>query len=70
MTQNTSFFLNGQLYCTKKNLNLFDLISYFNYHDSLLVIEYNSIICDKKKWNQIFVKNQDKIEIVTIVGGG
>lgn len=70
MTQITSFFLNGQLYSTKTDITILDLILYFNYNDSLLVIEYNQIICDKQKWNQIFLQNQDKIEIVTIVGGG
>ena len=70
MTQTISFFLNGQLYYAKKKLTLLDLIIYFNYNDSLLVIEYNNLICNKKNWNKIFLQNQDKIEIVTIVGGG
>ena len=46
------------------------LVNYFKYDDSLLVLEYNNLICNKKKWKQIQIKNQDKIEIVTIVGGG
>ena len=70
MTKTISFFLNGQLYYAKKKLTLLDLIIYFNYNDSLLVIEYNNLICNKKNWNKIFLQNQDKIEIVTIVGGG
>ena len=64
------FILNGHKYCIKKTINLLDLITYFNYNDSLLVLEYNNLICNKKKWNQIFIQNNDKIEIVTIVGGG
>jgi thiamine biosynthesis protein ThiS len=70
MTQIRNFFLNGQLYYTKKNINLFDLVIYFNYDGSLLVLEHNNLICNKKKWKQIFITDQDKIEIVTIVGGG
>ena len=67
----TSYFvLNGQNYYSKKPINLLDLITYFNYNDSLLVLEYNNLICNKKKWNQTFIQNNDKIEIVTIVGGG
>ena len=70
MTKMIKFFLNGQCYLTEKEINLLDLINYFNYNQSLLVLEHNNLICDKKNWKQIFLKNQDRIEIVTIVGGG
>ena len=64
------FLLNGQNYSTKQTINLFDLIDYFNYNDHLLVLEHNNLICNKKDWKNIFIKNYDKIEVVTIVGGG
>jgi thiamine biosynthesis protein ThiS len=70
MTQIKNFFLNGQAYYTKQNINLFELINYFNYNDSLLVLEHNNLICNKEKWGGKFIKDCDKIEIVTIVGGG
>lgn len=70
MIQFITFVMNGQLYQTKTKLTLLDLILYFNYNDSLLVIEHNNLICNKRSWNNIFIKDQDKIEIVTIVGGG
>jgi thiamine biosynthesis protein ThiS len=70
MAQIKFFLLNGQSYYTKQNINLFDLVTYFNYNDSLLVLEHNNLICNKKKWKHVFITNQDKIEIVTIVGGG
>ena len=65
-----NFFLNGQEYYTQHNITLFELVTYFNYNLSLLVLEYNNLICNKKDWNNIFVKKNDTIEIVTIVGGG
>jgi thiamine biosynthesis protein ThiS len=64
------FFLNGQEYYTQNDITLFELITYFDYTISLLVLEYNNLIFNKKDWNNIFVVNNDKIEIVTIVGGG
>jgi thiamine biosynthesis protein ThiS len=64
------FRLNGQTYCTQHDLTIFELIKYFNYNTSLLVLEYNHFICTKKNWNKIIVQNNDRIEIVTIVGGG
>lgn len=70
MNQRTNFFLNGISYYVNQNLSLFDLIIYFDYNESLLVLEHNNLICNKKTWKQIFVKDQDNIEIVTIVGGG
>jgi sulfur carrier protein len=70
MNQSKKFFLNGQTYYTIGNINLFDVVNYFNYNDSLLVLEHNNLISDKKKWKNTLIKDQDKIEIVTIVGGG
>jgi thiamine biosynthesis protein ThiS len=64
------FILNGQKYFTEHDLTIFELINYFNYNTSLLVLEYNNLICTKKNWDQIIIKNKDQIEIVTIVGGG
>nr|YP_010537066.1 Thiamine biosynthesis protein [Lithodesmioides polymorpha]UYC30853.1 Thiamine biosynthesis protein [Lithodesmioides polymorpha] len=65
-----TFFLNGQEYCIDKPISLFELLAYFNYNSALLVLEYNNFICNKKNWDKIFITNNDKIEIVTIVGGG
>lgn len=70
MTKFKIFSVNGQSYCVHVTITLFDLINYFDFNDSLLVLEYNNSICDKKNWKKIFIKDQDKIEIVTIVGGG
>jgi sulfur carrier protein len=70
MTKLQNFILNGQQYSIKQEVTLSDLIDYFNYDSSLLVLEYNNVICNKKNWENICIKHQDKIEIVTIVGGG
>jgi sulfur carrier protein len=65
-----NFFLNGEKYQIKDEINLLDLINYFDYNRSLFVLEYNNSICNKKNWGQIYIEDNDKIEIVTIVGGG
>ena len=70
MSKIQNFFLNGQKYFTKQEITLLELITYFNYNSLLLVLEYNNLICNKKNWDKIYIKNNDKIEIVTIVGGG
>ena len=70
MKKTKTFFLNGEEYILNQSVNLFDIIQYFNYDQSLLVLEHNKFICPKKNWHTIFIKNKDTIEIVTIVGGG
>ena len=70
MNQLKSFFLNNEKYITKQQINLDDLITYFDYNESLLVLEYNQVIFDKSYWKETFIKDLDEIEIVTIVGGG
>jgi len=70
MSETKTFFLNGEEYYTLNEISLLDLLNYFDYNSSLLVLEYNNFICNKKKWDNVLISNNDKIEIVTIVGGG
>jgi sulfur carrier protein len=70
MTKFKYFLLNGQTFCTEHELTISDLTKYFNYQASLLVLEYNNLICNKKLWDKTFIQDNDRIEIVTIVGGG
>jgi thiamine biosynthesis protein ThiS len=65
-----NFFLNGRKYCTNYHLTILDLITYFDYNVSLIILEYNNLIYTKKKWQETLIHNNDKIEIITIVGGG
>jgi len=36
----------------------------------LVVAEHNGVIAPRSRWNTILVKDDDTLEIVTIVGGG
>ena len=45
MIEINTFLLNGQKYTTSETITLLDLINYFGYNKSLLVIEYNEFIC-------------------------
>jgi len=64
------FFLNGKKYYINKKINIKNIINYFNYNSSIFIIEYNNLICNKKNWSKKIIKNNDKIEIISIVGGG
>lgn len=70
MTSTHIFYFNGKQYLSDKPLTISDLLRYFNYNISLIVVEYNNLICLKEKWEKTYIIDNDKIEIVTIVGGG
>ena len=65
-----TFFFNGEEYYITQTISLQKLIEYFAYQSTLFVVEYNNFICNKNKWNEIKIQENDSIEIITIVGGG
>ena len=70
MSNQITFFFNVAEYYTKTVITLEDLLNYFAYSSSIFVVEYNQFICNKNKWKDIKINTNDKIEIITIVGGG
>ena len=67
------FIINGEIKTInfqQSNPNLALLINYLELNPKLIVVEFNGIIINRKKWADQQVKNGDKLEIVTIVGGG
>ena len=70
MSKTNNFFFNGQEYQTKQQITINDLINYFDYQSSVFVLEYNNFICNKKDWKKIKIQSNDRIELLSIVGGG
>ena len=70
MTKLNTFFFNGQEYQIKQQITISDLLNYFDYKSSLFVLEYNNFICNKEDWKRIEIQSNDKIELISIVGGG
>jgi len=70
MEKQITIIFNGQRYRCSKSITLLNLLDYFNYTPSLLVIEYNKVICTTENWGKTYLKHNDKIEVVSIVGGG
>jgi len=70
MKYNYEFYLNNSKYVCSKEITLKILLIYFNYTSKLFVLEYNGVVCSKSKWDTIFLQNNDKVELITIVGGG
>ena len=40
------------------------------YKSNTVVVEVNKLIINSKKWNDVRLKDGDKLEIVSIIGGG
>ena len=67
------FIINGEIKTInfqQSNPNLALLVNYLELNPKLIVVEFNGLILNQEKWNQQQVKDQDSLEIVTIVGGG
>ena len=62
--------LNGKVIQVNKGINLANLINILNFPLNKIAIEKNNLIVEKKKINRIFLKSNDKIEVVHFIGGG
>ncbi len=63
-------FINGVAKEIENDLNLTELLKHFSLPDERIAIELNKEVVRKKEWENIRVKDSDKIEIVHFVGGG
>ena len=45
-------------------------LEFLGYKPNTIVVEVNDLIINSKKWDSEILKEGDKLEIVSIVGGG
>ncbi len=45
-------------------------LKFLGYKQNTVVVEVNDLIINSKKWENEIIKEGDKLEIVSIVGGG
>jgi sulfur carrier protein len=62
--------VNGDQHICMAMQPLNDLLSQLNLHPKLIAIEYNGEILHRQYWSDTRLVNGDRLEIVTIVGGG
>jgi len=62
--------INGKVRTFPCKINLFKIVKNLKIPLNKVAIELNQEIIDKKKLNKIFLKNNDKVEIVHFIGGG
>ncbi len=54
----------------KENALLSLALNYMGYKPNTIVVELNNLIINSIKWEKVKLKDGDKLEIVSIVGGG
>ena len=53
-----------------ESISLNETIKLLGYSSNTVVVEVNKLIINSAEWEEKFIKNGDKLEIVSIVGGG
>ena len=53
-----------------ENALLSSTLEFLGYKKNTVVVEVNDLIINSKKWESEILKEGDKLEIVSIVGGG
>ena len=64
--------VNGEerLIQSNKSISLNETIKLLGYSSNTVVVEVNKLIINSEEWEDQYIKNGDKLEIVSIVGGG
>jgi sulfur carrier protein len=62
--------VNGENHTFSSSLSLPQLLEQIEMNPRLVAVEYNGEILHRQYWSQTIIKNSDRLEIVTIVGGG
>lgn len=62
--------VNGKTVKVKDEFSLLELINDMNLNVKVLAVELNGCIVDKGNYENTLLKQSDKLEIVSFVGGG
>nr|QCI07464.1 Thiamin biosynthesis protein S [Leiomenia cribrosa] len=65
-----TIFVNGEALSYFNHLSLYDLLLYLNFDINRIIVEYNQAIISNNKFKSINMVDKDRIEVITIVGGG
>ena len=55
---------------SNKELTLTEALGQLGYKSNTIIVELNNLIVNYESWQEKKVKDGDKLEIVSIVGGG
>jgi sulfur carrier protein len=69
-TSNINLLVNGQEQACSSTLNIPEFLLSLGLNPRLVAVEYNGEILHRQHWEQTRLQRGDRLEIVTIVGGG
>ncbi|BAQ65253.1 sulfur carrier protein ThiS [Geminocystis sp. NIES-3709] len=71
MTQNfINITVNGEVTKCAANIFLPNLLKSLDFNPRLIALEYNGEILHRQYWDSTIIHQGDRLEVVTIVGGG
>lgn len=62
--------VNGETQTFAESLGLLELLTQIGMNPRLVAVEYNGEILHRQYWSETRIQNGDRLEVVTIVGGG
>ncbi len=62
--------VNGENHSLSDSVTLPEFLTQINLNPRLVAVEYNGSILHRQYWEHTQLKDSDRLEIVTIVGGG
>lgn len=70
MSEQINLIVNGENRSCDPFTNLPQILQQLGYNPRLVAVEYNGEILHRQFWEQTQVQPGDRLEVVTIVGGG
>lgn len=70
MSNQVTLQVNGETRTCSSQSRLPDLLQQLGFNPRLVAVEYNGEILHRQFWPETQVQEGDRLEIVTIVGGG
>lgn len=65
-----TIFLNGKPLNCSSDTSLLDLLLHCGFTIESIIVEYNKKILSSDNFSSVFLRSEDNIEVITIVGGG
>jgi sulfur carrier protein len=69
-TNTINIQVNGESYTCVSSISLPELLTQLDLNPRLIAVEYNGEIIHRQYWANTQIQTGDRLEIVTIVGGG
>ena len=65
-----TIILNGENFSCSCSISILELLQSLNLNEKFYIIELNGIVIQSIDYKKTLLKNKDKLEIITYMGGG